>query len=882
MFRIYRHTRLFCVLVCLLLAAHPALNMYYDLSSNSAQQDVPAYSLSNEPLSDRVVLIVLDSWALRMIESRHWMPKLNKRLSAGASGLLWQTHLTETANGIIALSSGIEPIGIDQQRLIFSHQQREWSIFDDVVAQGHRVMFAGGPLWVVLFGSRGTGNGPETGHGPDDRSDDLKGLARLETALRSPAPPSLSVLHISETDFAAHQYGTTSAAYSSVLGFWDDRLDSFLNAALTPGTTVILTADHGNDLNGSHGGGGDIYRRVPVLMWGAGVSPGAKFEMQAVDMPVTIAVLLGIRAPTNAVALPAVEALLIAPSERYRILCAAYTQVVLKNSRVTSNKFLFAKAQAAVVGKRNDVNGDISQLRESFEEFRPEISPQRGLHVSEWLYFAVSLLSAIGMLVMCRAAFMKSLRWCLVNRWLVGLGFLFIEGCLVLRFAGSSQLKSAFAHRSPVLMAASGIFLFSGGVLCNQAWQLRNPLLRWSESNPVAIALLGWLLISVLRPVTPIGFVGLVTTLAVIHTGDWTARERLVIGVFFIGYFVVGSLLIWPLCGESLFTRYAVGAPIALIAGSLLFLAQKRRTDAQNPSVWAMVAVLVAFPAGSMGFTGYSSTNPVLLASLITVAFCYGLSRISPISIWVWIAPASVIAFWWFPQSILFYAAFILCVIALSATLLQIRLSGSCRMGAFVSTLSLLLIMSTPPKCLSLLVYCGVLMAFLLTKPLTQNRERSIAILALMLVGIYYAIFDLYGGVTDSMLFVGMRDLDLGSAYVGDPARTIIPAILIAVFKAWAIFFLLTISITLFDHLRRLFTAIAGLAGTLLLLNIAQLSFLTAHAVHDRTQLYSGVLFSLLITTGMFVFGASAAGAVAWLHPAKKAPLLVLELENAN
>jgi len=68
MFRIYRHTRLFCVLVCLLLAAHPALNMYYDLASNSAQQDVPAYSLSNEPLSDRVVLIVLDSWALRMIE----------------------------------------------------------------------------------------------------------------------------------------------------------------------------------------------------------------------------------------------------------------------------------------------------------------------------------------------------------------------------------------------------------------------------------------------------------------------------------------------------------------------------------------------------------------------------------------------------------------------------------------------------------------------------------------------------------------------------------------------------------------------------------------------------------------------------------------------
>jgi hypothetical protein len=37
-----------------------------------------------------------------------------------------------------------------------------------------------------------------------------------------------------------------------------------------------------------------------------------------------------------------------------------------------------------------------------------------------------------------------------------------------------------------------------------------------------------------------------------------------------------------------------------------------------------------------------------------------------------------------------------------------------------------------------------------------------------------------------------------------------------------------------------------------------------------------------LITTGMFVFGASAAGAVAWLHSPKKAALLVLEIENAD
>ncbi len=877
---IRKRTTLVCVLICLLLLGHPALDVYESVSKSATEQTAP-YSLSSKPLSDRVVLIVLDSWAVRIMQSPRWMPKLYGRLPQGASGLLWQTNLTETAKGVEALSTGIESFNLDQQSLVFSHPHRGWSIFDDVVARGQTVTFAGGPIWVAMFGARGTDNGPENGEGPNFRGDDVAGLLRLETALRSPKPPSLSVLHISETDFAAHQYGTTTSAYGNVMGFWDDKLDSFLNEALTPGTTVIITADHGNDLNGSHGGSGDIYRGVPILMWGAGISPGAKIEMHAVDMPVTIAALLGVRAPADAVALPAVEAFQIAPAEQYRILSAAYAQAVLKNPRVTSNPSLLAKAQAATqTGTAQNsqggaplavspadmeaVAGDIAQLRNSFNQLRPDLLPERDWRVSDWLFVIIALFSAAGLLMVSDDALNPRGRSFWGHPGIAAVVFLFIEALLVVRFALSSALKGVLGQRDTGLIAAAIAVLCVAITLCFAAWRRRRALLMWAESHVVTVALLAWLLFSAVRPVNAVGLAGLVTTIALLRSSEWTARKRFVVGTAFAVYFIAGNLLLWPRVGESLIARYIVGAPIVLIAGLILFLGQNHRSRAYNSFAVAMLAMLAAFPAGSVGFIGWSLTSTMVLASALTVAFCYGASKLIPIPWWVWLAPVSVLAFWWFPQSTLFYVAFALCVCVLAATILQTRFSLPCRMGIFVSTLCLLLIMSPPTKCLTLLVYCGALVAFLFGKPVGVVGKRFIALMALLIVGLYYMIFELFTGVTDGLLSVGMGNLDLPSAYVGDPARSIIAAILIAVFKAWLVFLLLAVSIGLFKHLRQHFAAIAGLAGTLLLLNVTQLSLLTAMSVHRRSDLYSNQLFALLLTTGMFVFGASAVGLVAW------------------
>lgn len=48
-----------------------------------------AYALSERRLTDRVVLVVLDSWALRTLADDRLMPKLYARQKGGASGVLW-------------------------------------------------------------------------------------------------------------------------------------------------------------------------------------------------------------------------------------------------------------------------------------------------------------------------------------------------------------------------------------------------------------------------------------------------------------------------------------------------------------------------------------------------------------------------------------------------------------------------------------------------------------------------------------------------------------------------------------------------------------------------------------------------------------------------
>ena len=862
-----------CILICLLVLVHPAMDAMMAYRA-TAGVDPGAYTLTSKPLTDRVVLVVIDSWPERLMETADRMPKLFARSRLGAHGVLWAPKQTETMQGILALSTGVPPSGLSAVGLISSARYEHWTIFDDLKARGERVLFSGGPAWVALFGDRGTDNFRETGHGPRYREDDLEGLQFLQQALLSPTPPTLSVFHISETDFAAHQFGTAGPAYAEVLRFWDDSLDEFFEHIPTSGTTVIVTADHGNDFNGSHGGSAPIYRRVPVLMWGNGIAPGKDLEMQATDMPATIAVLLAIGAPAAALAMPAVEAMDLTPDERTRIQMQAYEQAVLKNPRAAANPTLREQAQQALArastnsdltgSQSADLTGQGMSLRASLVALEPELSPVRDARVLDW---ALALLTFAAALVLGRYTWLHvagktahSLAYGIVGV----VAFVVIECLLLVRTTLSGTIKQVLQHPDRKVIVALALATLVGGVGVGYALRRRATVFRWVKAHAVTCVVMLYLLFTVVRPFDTLGLLGIAMVAAFTYTSSWPLRVRVLVTLAFAAYFAIGDQVLWPMFGERIAPRYVIAGPAAIV-GVLAWALLQHRYATQSASLKyaqlsSLAMLLLLLPAGGLGLAGWQSANFVPLASGLLFLFCAWTRVIGTPPWWGWLGPVAVLAFWWYPESPVLTGSLIVCAVFACIALSRYRGRTDFRVGAFILLTSMLLILTTPAKAISLFLLLSVLLAFVTSTAATYESAAThseatgvLVFAALFVVACRYAIFNLFGN-SDSPLLFGLQSLDIQSAYIGNSQRNIVPAVLMALFKIWLASAVLFAALGLFAHWRRWLLGIAGLAGVFALLNVAQTSVIAALETGVRSDQYAWAAFSVFANSGILVF----------------------------
>jgi len=277
-------------------------------------------------LSNRVVLVVLDSVPIRVATDPQIMPDLVALAKRSASGVLIAPPQTTTTAGVRALAVGTKP-SLRDTLAIFSHKPFPgWTVFDELVARGEPVAFYGDHVWPDLLGDRESGPGAPV-RTDDFFADDDASLAAARQRLRSHDGTALVVLHISGTDFAAHQFGTQRPEYRDRLRQVDSDLHRFLDDVVDDGTTVIVTADHGCDLYGSHGGSADIYRRVPLVLAGAGVLPVHGFEIESRQMPLVLAILHGARMPGGILAPAPAQFLALDDAQRAQLALADLTRV---------------------------------------------------------------------------------------------------------------------------------------------------------------------------------------------------------------------------------------------------------------------------------------------------------------------------------------------------------------------------------------------------------------------------------------------------------------------------------------------------------------------------------------------------------------------------
>lgn len=119
-----------------------------------------------------------------------------------------------------------------------------------------------------------------------------------EAVVQVQAGFDLLFVHFPDTDLAGHASGWLSTAYLTRIAEADRAIGRLLEA-LPPGTTVILTADHGGHAS-NHGTAMTEDMAIPWIIAGPRV-PGRGREIQAtvrtVDTAVTALYVLGIAAP---------------------------------------------------------------------------------------------------------------------------------------------------------------------------------------------------------------------------------------------------------------------------------------------------------------------------------------------------------------------------------------------------------------------------------------------------------------------------------------------------------------------------------------------------------------------------------------------------------
>ena len=594
-------------------------------------------------LTRRVVLVLLDSVPVRVGTDPSIMPNLVALARRGAAGVLIAPPETVSTTGVRAMTVGTSPSFRDTLDTVAQRRFPHWTVFDDLAGRGEGVRFEGDHIWTDLLGNRSEED-PGRESARNLYANDEAALAAARGALLSGASPSFLSLHIDRTDFFAHQYGTQSAEYKRLLRQVDAEVAQFLRDVDDGATTFIITSDHGCDLFGSHGGSGDIYRRVPVVFAGGGVRPAHGFEMDGMQMPLVIAALLGTRLPGGILknvpdAFLAMDAgdrakLEVANASRLRAI-AAFREVCVPRDIDSS----IAEAGVAL-GRDN--HGDAIRLsrlvgERLIEAVRTGSRPDLGsflwiavLALAAVLTFLASTTIVTGLVpaLSAGAAMLLLLSISSVLRIPVLVSLAVLEVVMLSRALADSAASRA--RRAAIvscvvgallLGASAARFLYGGAALMRAGgllvaalvpvaaaalWLFRGRLAglgrALGEAEPWVIGSVVFAL-GILQPLeaVPVVLTGLLALALRAAAARWTWTALAAGGA--AAFFVASQRVVFGLLGERLWPRYLYAA----IAGAVALWLLSFRLERDKR--WFLAAMGCLIPLWPFGFLATNSTT---------------------------------------------------------------------------------------------------------------------------------------------------------------------------------------------------------------------------------------------------------------------------------
>lgn len=114
--------------------------------------------------------------------------------------------------------------------------------------------------------------------------------------LRQMYHPDFLFMHSMNVDLKGHRFGSDSKEYRAAVSIVFDVITSMVDTWLADGYDIVITADHGMDEWGMHGGTSDIQRNVPLYIISDKVKKGrfTKKEISNLNIAPLVCNLMGI------------------------------------------------------------------------------------------------------------------------------------------------------------------------------------------------------------------------------------------------------------------------------------------------------------------------------------------------------------------------------------------------------------------------------------------------------------------------------------------------------------------------------------------------------------------------------------------------------------
>jgi hypothetical protein len=320
---------------------------------------VPGQSLG-EPITHRVVILLIDALRLDTSTNSTVMPTLDLLRSQGASATMHSQPPSFSAPAWTTILTGAWPDINDSQPF---NPPDEYSARpftqDDIFAAAQRAGLntaVSGYLW---FEKMLSNSGVDAGfYTPgEENSADIEVINAAIPWLVEEY--QLVLIHLDQVDFAGHeQGGPQDPDWNAAASRVDVMIKEVVSHLDLAQDTVLVISDHGQIDRGGHGGPEAITLIEPFVLAGAGVVPGNFSDVNMVDIAPTLAVLLGTSIPASNQGHPLLDMLYASPEQVSALheaidlqqshLFSSYTSAIGSTSSIGSGELVSATQSALV------------------------------------------------------------------------------------------------------------------------------------------------------------------------------------------------------------------------------------------------------------------------------------------------------------------------------------------------------------------------------------------------------------------------------------------------------------------------------------------------------------------------------------------------------